>query len=188
MANISTTAAQQAVAFDEKYTNVNVDRNPKDFILYTLRDFELVDTGRDNAQEGTYRGRVVPRQFRRIMGAAATLRLLPRGGCKSDIGCLSSAISPRRVGLSVLALLAVFFGSRSGGGRRRVGARRRFCLLASVLPPLVSQLSPPISAQRRLTQRSRPRILLRCRLHLPARPVGLTHRCAQITAWVFCCH
>ena len=42
----------KAVAFDEKYTNINVDRNPKDFILYTPRDFELVDTGRDKRGRG----------------------------------------------------------------------------------------------------------------------------------------
>ena len=36
------------MAFDERYTNVNVDRNPKDFILFTARDFKLLETSRDN--------------------------------------------------------------------------------------------------------------------------------------------
>jgi hypothetical protein len=71
----------KAVAFDERYTNINVDRNPKDFILYTPRDFELVDTGRDNTGERTYTEDMMfpTLKFPSDHGVtAATLRLLPR--------------------------------------------------------------------------------------------------------------
>ena len=37
----------KAVAFDERFTNVNVDRNPKDFVLFST-SLELVSTSRDN--------------------------------------------------------------------------------------------------------------------------------------------
>ena len=37
----------KAVAFDERFTNVNVDRNPKDFVLFST-SLELVQTDRDN--------------------------------------------------------------------------------------------------------------------------------------------
>jgi hypothetical protein len=71
----------KAVTFDERYTNINVDRNPKDFILYTPRDFELVDTGRDNTGERTYTEDMMfpTLKFPSDHGVtAATLRLLPR--------------------------------------------------------------------------------------------------------------
>mmetsp|Transcript_18646 Transcript_18646/g.58287 ORF Transcript_18646/g.58287 Transcript_18646/m.58287 type:complete len:571 (-) Transcript_18646:45-1757(-) len=38
----------KAVAFADRYTDINVDRNPKDFVLFTKRDFQLVSTNRDN--------------------------------------------------------------------------------------------------------------------------------------------
>ena len=44
----------KAVAFAGRYTNINVDRNPKDFVLFTPKDLELVDTGRDNTGDRTY--------------------------------------------------------------------------------------------------------------------------------------
>ena len=44
----------KAVAFAERYTNINVDRNPKDFLLFTPKDLELVDTGRDNTGDRAY--------------------------------------------------------------------------------------------------------------------------------------
>ena len=37
----------KAVAFDERFTNINVDRNPKDFVLFST-SLELVSTSRDN--------------------------------------------------------------------------------------------------------------------------------------------
>merc|ERR1711903_396783 len=42
----------KAVAFDDRYTDVNVDRNPKDFVLFTKRDFKLLETARDNTGDG----------------------------------------------------------------------------------------------------------------------------------------
>merc|ERR1712087_105791 len=44
----------KAVAFSERYTNIYVDRNPKDFVLFTKRDFQLVDTFRDNTGDHKY--------------------------------------------------------------------------------------------------------------------------------------
>ena len=37
----------KAVSYEERFTNVNVDRNPKDFVLFS-RSLELVSTSRDN--------------------------------------------------------------------------------------------------------------------------------------------
>jgi len=33
---------------------VNVDRNPKDFVLFTARDFRLLETSRDNTGDRRY--------------------------------------------------------------------------------------------------------------------------------------
>jgi hypothetical protein len=37
----------KAVSYEERFTNVNVDRNPKDFVLFST-SLELVSTSRDN--------------------------------------------------------------------------------------------------------------------------------------------
>ena len=37
----------KAVSYEERFTNVNVDRNPKDFVLFST-SLELVSTDRDN--------------------------------------------------------------------------------------------------------------------------------------------
>ena len=44
----------KAVSFADRYTNVNVDHNPKDFILFYADQLALVDTAKDNTGRKTY--------------------------------------------------------------------------------------------------------------------------------------
>jgi len=44
----------KAVAFADRYTNVNVDHNPKDFLLFYADQATLVETGKDNTGNKRY--------------------------------------------------------------------------------------------------------------------------------------
>ena len=44
----------KAVAFDDRFSDPNVDRNPKDFLLFKAADFSLGSTGRDNTGARAY--------------------------------------------------------------------------------------------------------------------------------------
>merc|ERR1712188_173908 len=58
----------KAVSYEERFTNINVDRNPKDFVLFST-SLELVSTSRDNTAKTSFVGRAQVRQREDVPGA-----------------------------------------------------------------------------------------------------------------------